>query len=133
MATVLYRNARVLVDGYEFTSSFTELAVEYSAELLDNTVFGADTRTRKGGLFNAKVSGKGFAEFAANLAAYVLWGNVGTDDVVFSLYPDGITEGATGSGTGYAMKGTIDKFDLGGKVGQLLEFTLSVASRGIAA
>lgn len=132
MSTVLYRNAIMLVNGTELTGALHELSVDYTAELLDETAFGDDTRIMKGGLLKGQISGKGFFDPAVGIEA-ILFPSTGVDDVIFTVFPDGITEGSQVLGVGYAMKSSPSEFNIGAAVGQLLDITFSAASRGIAA
>lgn len=129
MATVVYRNAKLLVNGADLSGRLNELGVEYSAEMLDETCFGADTRINKGGLFNAKISGSGLFDNAVGTET-ILFGNVGVDDAVLSVFPDGITEGSLTTGSGFSMKGVVSQFNLGSEVGQLLGVDFEIESRG---
>lgn len=131
MATIVYYRARVFIGDADISASLNELTVEYSAEMLDETTFGDDTRVKKGGLKMAKMSGKGFFDNALGPlgAEAVLFGNNGSDDTVISLFPDSITEG---SQSGFAMKGVLSEFRLGeGGVGSVLGLSFSAESRGI--
>lgn len=148
MATILYRNAILLVNGQDFNGALHELAIEYGAEMLDETTFGDDTRVNRGGLYTGSMSGKGFFDGAVGIDV-VLFRNLGDgtsvvanpavagttvlEDVIIVVFPDGITEGSTTTGRGYALKGALDTFNLGGSVGALLDITFSAQSRGIEA
>lgn len=148
MATILYRNAQMLINGAEMTAALHELGVDYSAEMLDETTFGDDTRINKGGLFNGKLSGKGWFDGAVGLDA-VLFSGIGdgatlvlnpayqsggvVQDTLLVVFPDGVTEGSLTTGRGYAMKAALDTFNVGGAVGALLDITFSAMSRGIGA
>ena len=132
MSTIVYRSAKLLIEGTELTGALHDLSMEYSAEMLDETTFGDDTRIRKGGLKMGSISGAGYFDGAIGTEA-VLFPNTGTDDVILSIFPDTIVEGGLSSGRGYAMKGVLDKFDMGGKVGELLDIDWSCQSRGIEA
>lgn len=132
MATVVYKNAALLIGGASLSASLNELAAEYGAEMLDGTTYGADTRTFKGGLFTAKVTGKGFAESGAGLTESVLFADNGNDDTVVAVFPNGVVEGAQSvDGIGYAMKGVQSEFQLGGGVGALLPLAFTYEARGI--
>lgn len=133
MATVHYRNAILLLEGSEIQTSLNELSITYAAEMLDETAFGDTTRIRKGGLFTASISGSGFAEFGADLIEELLFGNLGSDGITVSLFPNGITEGGTTTGMGYAMRGVLAELSLGETVGNLLAMTFNVEGRGIEA
>lgn len=131
MSTVVYRNARFLIDGYEFSAQLNEMTLNYSAEMLDQTTFGNDTRIKQGGLMVHSLQAKGFAAFGASAIANILFGDLPTDDIVVTVFPDTIVEGggAGDVGTGYMMKGTLDTFDVGGAVGTLLGLTINVTGR----
>jgi hypothetical protein len=130
MATVHYRDAKLLIDGSNLSASLNELSVEQSAEMLDETAFGDDTRVSKGGLFTDVISGGGHAEFEAEAIEDIVFNRVGTDGTVFVVFPNGITEG-TVTEMGFAMLGVIESFTLGGAVGTLLPISFSAQSRGI--
>lgn len=129
MATIVFKNAVVLVGGTEIHAALHELNVEYGAEMLDATVFGLNTRTNRGGLYTGSIGGQGFLVTAVGLEA-VLWPNVGVDDVVFAVFPEGVSEGVVG---GFAMKGVLEQFDLGGPVGTLANVSWMAQTRGIEA
>ena len=133
MATIVYRNAILLIDGSEITASLHDLGVEYSAELLDETAMGDDTRINKGGLKTASISGAGYSDPSATDIENVIFSRIGTDDAIVAIFPDGITEGSAVLGMGYAMKGVLEEFALGTQVGQMLDITFAAASRGIEA
>lgn len=129
MATVVYKNAVLLVDGASLATALTELTASLSAEMLDDTHFGDDTRVNKGGLLYCEVSGKGHAEFESGGIESVLFGDVGVDDVVVTVFPDGVVEGSTGDGAGYMMLGVASMLTLGEAAGGLLGIDFSFASR----
>ena len=130
MSTIVYRQAVMLFGEVDITAALHELGIDYSAEMLDETTFGDDTRINKGGLFSASISGSGYFDGAVGIEA-VMWPDVGSDDAIVAVFPDGITEGSTTTGRGYAMKGVLDKFDVGGSVGALLDCAFAIQGRGI--
>lgn len=132
MSTIVFRNAVLLVDGVALHTALHDLAIEYGAEMLDETCFGDDTRVNRGGLFNGSISGAGFFDNAVGTEE-VLFGDLGNDDVILAVFPDGVTEGSTAEGRGYAMKGVLSEFALGGTVGELLPVSFAAQSRGIEA
>jgi hypothetical protein len=131
MSTILYRAAKLLIEGTEISASLNSLGVEYAAEMLDETCFGDDTRIFKGGLFHGKISADGFMDDATGIES-LAFSNNGVDDVIVAVFPDDITEGALLAGSGFAMKGVLSEFNLSGKVGDLLKITLAAESRGFA-
>ncbi len=148
MATIVYRNATLIVNGADISGSLHELAVEFAAEILDETHFGDDTRRKKGGLLIGKISGKGRFDGAVGIDAVLFAGTGGgaalavnpgyengaiVEDTLLVLFPDGVTEGSQTTGIGFAMKGVLTTFDVGGAVGALLDITFAAESRGVAA
>lgn len=133
MATVVYRNAVVLFDGVAVQAALADLAVEYAAEMLDETTFGDDTRINKGGLFTGAISGSGFYDADVGIEA-VMWPEVGaSDNVALAVFPDGVTEGSSTTGRGYAMLAALSELTLGGTVGELLGISFAAQSRGLTA
>lgn len=132
MATpVVFKNAEIYFGGVELTGQSNTVGMTYEAESLDATVFGASTRTRKGGLRMSTAQGEGFYSAAANDIDPTLFDGVGVADEVVSVFPDGITEGSTSTGIGFAFKVTQSRLTFGGAVGVLLPFTFAAEGRGI--
>ena len=127
--TIVYRNAVLVINGASLETQFQELALDYGAEMLDRTTFGATTRERKGGLFTAQLDGKGFAQFGSNAIEDVLFGLVGGSPVPVVVFPDGITE-ASQTTRGYAMSGVVEKFNIGGAIGILLPIDTTIQASG---
>lgn len=132
MSTVDFISARVFVDGYDVTGDHAEIGVTFAAEMLDETTFGDDTRINKGGLTTTDVNGSGYWNSAAGGVDRVLFGIVGTDDKIITVFADGLTEGSV-TDKGFAMKGVVSEYNVGGSVGALLPFTFAIMGRGIEA
>lgn len=131
MATLVFRDAKILIDGCELAASFAEgPSVEVSVEMLDETAHGDTTRVNKGGLGTVTISGSGHCEFGSGNVADVLWSRVGTDGTVLAIFADGIHEG-TNLERGYALLGVVEEFTIGGSVGALLPFSFTAQSRGV--
>lgn len=130
MATVHYRDAVVLIAGFDLSGDFDTLDVEFSAEMLDQTAFGDSTRIMKGGLAVASVAGSGHYSNGKNGVADALFGLVGDDDELITVFANGITEG-TSTDMGFAMKGVVETFNLGETVGALLGFDFAMRGMGI--
>jgi len=124
MATVVYRDAYLLVNGAAIHGELTELTVEVGAESLDNTKFGNTTRVHMGGLLTGRISGAGHANLSATGAEALLSSLVAQANTVLTAFPNGITEGASAT-AGYAMIGVIPEFQWGGAVGVLLPFSFA--------
>ena len=136
MASVVYTNAKVFFGGLELTAQFNQVALAFSAEALDATVFGDTTRVMKGGLKDASATGRGF--WAADTAGVnqvdpTLYDALGVSDSVLSLFPDGITAGSSSTGSGFAFKAVETRLTIGAPVGDLLPFDFAAAGRGVQA
>lgn len=127
----VYRDAKLFIGGADLSADLYELAVSYAAEMLDATTFGQTTRVVQGGLFMGEIAGAGYFRGGDGAVEQVIFSQIGVDDVVIAVFPDGITEGATSTGMGYAMKGELSEFKLGGSVGILLPITFAAQSRGL--
>lgn len=131
MSTLVFRNAKILIDGAELAASFTDgPSVEISVEMLDETAHGDDSRVNKGGLGTVTISGSGNCEFGSGNVADILWNRVGVDGTVLAIFADGIEEGTT-SEKGFALLGVLEDFTVGGSVGALLPFSFTAQSRGV--
>lgn len=141
MATIgLFYNAKIFIAGFQLAGDFESIELAYSAEILDETTFGDTTRVHRGGLKVADVSGSGFwsadatTAQSADVIDRILFGIVGSDDQILTLFTDGITEGSTANDKkGYAMKGVVSEFNIGGTVGALLPFNFAAMGAGIEA
>lgn len=134
MATVVFKDADVFYEGVDLSGQLNEVTLEYGVEILDATTFGQSTRIRKGGLTTPRASMRGFWDAdAAGQPDVELFEGVGVDDRVLTLFPDGITEGSTGAGSGFAFKVVAVSYAPGGAVGELLPFTFTADGRGIEA
>lgn len=132
MSTKNFKSAKIFVDGYDLAGDFNEIGVELTAEMLDETSFGDSTRIHKGGLTVATIAGKGNVDAADGHVERVMFGIVGTDDKIITVFADGITEGTT-TDKGFSMKGVVETYNIGGAVGALLPFDFSIQGRGIEA
>jgi hypothetical protein len=132
VATIHYRNARILVGGYNISGDSNSLGVNLAAEMLDETSFGDSTRIRKGGLKTADVQGAANWDASAGHVDAILFGVVGVDDQVVTVFANGITEG-TATDMGFSMKGVLDKYNVKGDVGSLCTVDFSIMGRGVGA
>ena len=126
----VFTNAEIYFGGAELTGQFNQVSLDFNAESLDETVFGLATRKKKGGLRVATATGRGFFEAAAGSIDRILYDGVGADEV-FTVFPEGITEGSTSTGAGFSFKVTQSRLDLGGAVGEILPFSFEAQGRGI--
>ena len=129
MATVIYKDANLFIGGYNLSADHNELGLDYASEMQDITAFGDSTRTRTGGLDTASVNGSGFWNSGTGNADDALFGLVGSDPQVLTLFANGITEG-TATDKGYAFKTVVANYNIGNTVGDMLTFELTAESAG---
>lgn len=131
-ATVVYRDAVLLVGGASLAAQLNDLSINYGSEMQDRTTFGDTTRNRRGGLFMASIEGKGLAALGTGLIEDVLFADVGltTESVAVVVWPNGVTDGDWVS-AGYAMMGVVETWKLGGPVGVLLPIEFAVQGAGL--
>ena len=132
MSTIHLRDSRIFVDGYELSGDFESIEVAVAAEMLDETTFGDTTRINKGGLKTVNVSGAGYWNAAAGAVERIMFSIVGSDDKLITVFANGLTEG-TSTDKGFACKGVVDTYNIGGTVGALLPFDFAIQGRGIEA
>lgn len=130
MSTLHYRNARVFVGGYDLSADHNAIGVSAAAEMLDETAFGDSTRIRRSGLRTADVQGAGHWDASAGHVDAILFGIVGTDDQVVTVFANGLTEGVA-TDMGFSMKGVLEKYNVKGDVGSLCGFDFSIMGRGV--
>jgi hypothetical protein len=129
MATVIYTDAKFFLGGYNLSADHNEIGLDYASEMLDVTTMGDSTRVHAGGLDTATVNGSGFWNGGTGNADDALFGLVGEDQKVLTLFPDGLTEGST-TAKGYAMKSVLADYNIGNTVGDMLTFDLTAESAG---
>jgi hypothetical protein len=129
MATVIYTDAKFFLGGFNLSADHNEIGLDYASEMLDVTTMGDSTRVRAGGLDTATVSGTGFWNGGTGNADDALFGLIGEDEKVLTLFPDGITEGTT-TLKGYAMKSVLANYNIGNTVGDMMTFDLTAESAG---
>ena len=130
MATIIYTDAKLLLGGYNLSADHNELGLDYSADMLDVTKFGDDTRIRTGGLDEASLSGSGFWNGGKGNADDALFGLTGATKQPLVVFANGITEG-TATDKGYAFEAVIESYNIGNAVGEMLTFTLTAQSAGV--
>lgn len=120
--TEIYKDQKVFFDGYDMTGVTNALGLDYSADAIDETTLGDDTRINKGGLKVVTASLNGFFEPTEDK---VIYDTIGAADKVLTISRNG-TEGQPAY-TFKAMKGS---YSPGASVGELFSFSLDVLATG---
>jgi hypothetical protein len=127
MATLVFTNALVEVDGVDISDHISEFTLNYSAELLDETAMGDNTRVRKGGLLTWSFDATAHQDFAANELDATLFALVGTSSC-WEVRPQNICSSANNPiFSGIGMLETYNP--VGGTVGALLDTQITVQSK----
>lgn len=125
MANQILSNARLLVGEYDLSGDANQLAIDYKAELLDDTTLGDTARSRVGGLKAFAFSAEGFWNDATDA---VLFDSVGLVDVPVTILPNGQ---AVGDLAFLAKIATAQYSPPGGEVGDLVKFQIAGESAGL--
>lgn len=127
-----FLNAKLFFAGYQPTTQFNALTLEYEAEALDETAFGDTTRKMRGGLKTARLSGGGYYKAATGQVDPVFFDSIDLTDAVVMVAPETIAEGSTSSGYVFGFKSDLLSYSpVGQSVGELQEFTITAEGRGI--
>jgi len=122
MASQVLTNTKVWVDQYDVSGQLNAVAVEYGVDALEDTTFGDDTRTNKGGLKTTTMSHEGY--WAAGTDA-ALYSKIGGSTVV--------TIAGAGSAVGddaYLAETLTTTYSPGAAVGELLSFSVDMEAAG---
>lgn len=123
MAFQVLRDCKLYVDGYDLSGHSNKLALKHKAEMLDDTVFGASTKSRVMGLKDVELTGGGF--FEANSADYksddIINAKLAVADTLVTVCP---TDGAAGE-VAFFFPAMLAEYKPGASVGELLVFEIS--------
>lgn len=118
MATQVLTDSKLWMSEVDLSGHLNSIAVDYSAEMLDDTVFGDDTRSRKGGLKVAKMSLAGFFDSTPD---NYLFNQVGASGEPMSCAPQ---TGADGE-VAFSMAATTSEYSYDGQIGELFAFSVT--------
>jgi len=129
MATTVLNNVTVLVNGTNISGLCNEATVNYAAEMIDQTTFGATTRERRGGLTTITIGLKGFLIDAGTTGPETVLGDViGTCGTQYAFFPTTVNACYE---CGFAGRGVVQDYNPGGAVGAIAPFTATIASAGV--
>lgn len=126
MANIVLTDAKIFIAGHNLSGQMSATALDYAADMKDATTFGATTRTRAGGLKSVVGSHQGLWDSSATTAVDpVLFARVGTEDVPVVIGPSGSV-----GDIAYMMRAVHAEYTVGGQVGELLPFSVSMEGSG---
>lgn len=117
---------KLWADGYDLTGDLSGMALEMSAEMQDDTVFGDVSRSNVPGLIDFRHQHEGVWNAGAGEPDDVLQANFSLADVLASIAP---VDGSVGSLV-YFMLTTQGQYQFGGQVGDLNRFSVNLAASG---
>ena len=120
MGVQILKDCKLWLAGFDLSGDMNALALDFGAELQDNSVFGDDTRSRAGGLKTVTFAHEGFWNGGADKVDDVLFGRLGLADEVMSVAPE---TGADGE-TAYVLRSVLGEYAPGGSVGEMLAFSV---------
>lgn len=128
MATLVYTNAKLEINGVDLSANASEVSLNYASETVDETAMGDDTRINKGGLKTWSIDVTFHQDFAANKVDATLFSLVGTT-VCVEIRPQNIC--STSINPEYSGIGLIESYNpVGGAVGALLDAPVTIQSAG---
>ena len=129
MAIYVANDVAAWLGSMEISPRMNKLTLEYGADMVEKTQFGADTHVHVAGLKNAKAMLEGFVDLADDDIDERLFDLMGLADQVFSCSPDGGDEGEIA----FAILVAGGQYAPGASIGELLAYTAEAgASRGSA-
>lgn len=126
MSSLVLNDAKLFVAGHDLSGQMNALALEYGADMLDETTFGQTTRINKGGLRSVVGNHQGLWDAALTTSVDpVLFARIGTEDVPVVIAP----AGAAGD-VAYLFRAIHSEYAPGGAIGELLGFSVSMEGSG---
>jgi len=125
MTGLVLKEAEVWLAGFRLTGAMNAVAIDYSAELQDDTTFAdGGTRSRLAGLRNVTAQCDGF--FDGEGIDEALFSRVGLVGVPMSVAPKGATEGERA----FTFLADLAEYSPGGAVGEMLGFSAGAEGDG---
>jgi len=125
MAEFVLKNAKMYVSKYDLSGNHNQLALSYSADILDKTVFGSSFRRKRAGLMDVSLSAQGYFDASSSKKAdYVYWDNLSTGGIPVTISPLG---GSTGARAFIfeSIQGSYNPM-AGGSIGDVLPFDVEI-------
>lgn len=115
----VYKNVVALYEGYNWTSNINSCSIDYGVDPQDATTFADTTKINKAGLMTATASFQGFySTDAVDEPDDILFGHVGGASKLFTVFPEGLTDG----NVGFSVPTARTKYSPGASVGEMFAF-----------
>lgn len=128
MAKVVFTNAHISVGGNDISDHIRSVTLNYSAEEVEDTTMGDDTRTALGGLKNWSLDLEAANDFAASSVDSLMFPLVGTQVAIIFRPDAGAVSTSNPEYTGTGMLATYNP--VGNSVGDLATAPINIVSAG---
>ena len=128
MPSLALNDVKLFAAGHDLSGQMNACALEYAADMLDETTFGATTRINKGGIKSVVANHQGFWDAGGVTAVDpVVFARVGLEDVPIVIGP----EGGAVNALAYLFRAIHAEYAIGaGVVGELLPFSVAMEGTG---
>ena len=128
MAEIDLTNAYVSINGNDISDHVTQVTIEYSSELQDNTAMGDTTRSRIGGLKDWNMSVDLHQDFASSEIDSILFPLVGT---AFTIEVKAVNASTSSTNPKFTGTGILESYQpLNGSVGDLATTSVPIQAAG---
>lgn len=129
MATQVFSDAFVSINGVDLSDHVRSVTLNYSAELVDETAMGDTTRKRKGGLKDWSLDVEFNQDFAASEVDVTLFTLVGSTFTVIVRADN--SDGVSSTNPNYTGTGILESYPpITGGVGDLHTTSITIQSAG---
>lgn len=127
MSTTILTNAVILHHNIALHGVANQITLNHSVETQDDTVFGHNARSNKGGLHVLDFSASGFVDYESSPASdQRVWDAMGDNTITGVLQ---VGETPDNGSVGYAFKALKNNYTWGGAVGDILPFAVDGVGR----
>jgi hypothetical protein len=121
MPTQILRDAKLYFGGFNLTGDMNALALDYSADMQDDTVLGDDTKSNLAGLRIVQAHHEGLWNGGVGNVDETLFNNIAIANQPMTIAP---LTGADGE-LAYSFLSNLGKYSPGGSVGDIFKFSVS--------
>jgi len=126
MAEYVLTDCKFYFNEYNLSGDMNALALNYSADMQENTSFSKDTHQFLGGLKSVTLGHEGYFSAGTDEVDPTLFTNIATANSVISIGP---TDGADGE-VAYTMQSILSEYSPGASIGEVMAFSVSAEANG---
>ena len=121
MAKHILQDCKLYLSEFDLSGDMNAMALNYSADMQENTTFGNDTHVSLGGLKSVTMGHEGYFSAGTDEVDEVLFNKMAVANSVVTIGP---TNGADGE-IAYLMQSTVSEYSPGASVGDMMAFSVS--------